>query len=262
MITSSRAPLAETDYNLHKSNSTYFSDLDVGRLHLLACIMRTGLHKAYRRGGGAAGGRLAVVLGGVTCGFRREIRPYVGYEVWTRVLAWDGKWLYLVSHVVRKGAVEPRGYSVQTWRNRGSGGSAQRDKEGVDAQSAIYATSIAKYVFKSGRLTVPPERVLVDCELLPPKPEGWGSPPVSVTPAVESGSVEISAAAVVQGVASLPEEEILDTPDNVPVQEESWTWERIEEERARGMKIAVHMAELDALQGEFTAGSRPALGRW
>src|SRR5438045_3403928 len=30
-----RTPLLETDYNLHKSNSTYFSDLDMARTQLV-----------------------------------------------------------------------------------------------------------------------------------------------------------------------------------------------------------------------------------
>ena len=31
------------DYNLHKSNSTYFADLDVARAHAVGAVIRTGL---------------------------------------------------------------------------------------------------------------------------------------------------------------------------------------------------------------------------
>jgi hypothetical protein len=38
----------DTDWNLHKSNSTYFADLDVARSHLMSCIIRTGLARLNR----------------------------------------------------------------------------------------------------------------------------------------------------------------------------------------------------------------------
>jgi hypothetical protein len=37
-ITSSRSPLTECDINLHKSNSTYFSDLDISRSNLVMLL--------------------------------------------------------------------------------------------------------------------------------------------------------------------------------------------------------------------------------
>jgi hypothetical protein len=35
--------MAETDYNFHKSNSTYFTDLDIARTHLATAILRKGI---------------------------------------------------------------------------------------------------------------------------------------------------------------------------------------------------------------------------
>ena len=44
------------------------------------------------------------------------------------------------------------------------------------------------------------------------------------------------------------------------VGQEGWTWEMIEKERQRGMKIAEHMLGMDELKEEFTGNSKPALG--
>jgi hypothetical protein len=144
------------DYNLHKSNSTYFTDLDISRMHLVVCIMRRGLHKVHYKTakplmGENTKGRFNIVFGGVQCSFRREIRPGQSYEVWTRILAWDNKWLYLVSHIVKKGAVKPRGYTLQPWK-KGAKKSEKKD-ENVSANGhvnknpahpAILATSVSK----------------------------------------------------------------------------------------------------------------------
>lgn len=103
------------------------------------------------------------MLGGVQCSFRREIRPYQGYEMWTRVLSWDEKWVYLVSHFVEKGKVKPGRYVLQGGDKKGGSGG----KRGRMEQKYVLASSVARYVFKSGRKTVPPQEPLVDCNLLP-----------------------------------------------------------------------------------------------
>merc|ERR1711939_591646 len=100
IITSSRNTPWDTDYNLHKSNSTYFADLDIGRAHA------EGLTEDIRN----MKGSYNVALGAVSCFFQRQIEPFQAFEVWTRVLSWDRKWLYLVSHVVKKGVIKPNSY--------------------------------------------------------------------------------------------------------------------------------------------------------
>lgn len=260
LIISSRTSLWETDYNAHKSNSTYFSDLDIARMHLITCLMKTGLHRAHfeeptpeneaRYGISAGGGRLGVFLGGVSCHFRREIKPFQAYEIWTRVLTWDRKWVYLVSHIVRKGAVKPPAYSQQPSKkvSRKGGDKVTGTLGGQDEPTvphpAIFATSIAKYVFKSGRITIPPELVMTHSELLPAKPD--------------EDKAAVPDEVGVQSIASLPDEELLSSERwNGP-----WTWERVEAERLRGLSIAQHFADLDRLNSEFTADKSEALGEW
>ena len=134
------------------------------------------------------------MLGAVSCSFKREIKPYKAYEVLGRLLCWDRKWMYIVSHFVRKGAVRPTGYLLQPWRRSQD----RKDKNGKETEGsaektgpnpAIFASAISKYVFKKGRLTIPPERILQDSGLLPSKPEGDDAPSMdSTTPVHFCGS--------------------------------------------------------------------------
>ncbi|KAJ5692408.1 hypothetical protein N7462_001831 [Penicillium macrosclerotiorum] len=185
-IYTNKAPLFELDYNLHKSNSTYLTDLDIARGHHLYCLFREGFHKFNSPNAPPipipeqtsssssslkpnARGPFYPALGGVTCTFKREITPYTPYEIWTRVLSWDTKWVYLISHFVEKGAGAPVVFSDQPWRG------AERSKSeneavkarGASKRSVIYASCISKYAFKKGRITVPPAIFLEACNLLP-----------------------------------------------------------------------------------------------
>ncbi|PTU17537.1 hypothetical protein P175DRAFT_0487157 [Aspergillus ochraceoroseus IBT 24754] len=154
----SRSPLTECDHNMHKSNSTYFSDLNISHGNIGLTLFNQFL--ALRPGAGSA----FPALGGVQCVFHREIKPYQAYEVWSRVLSWDEKWIYIVSHFVEPGAFRPRRFFFQRkyiyLRSRCSS---------TERKNPIFASSIARFVLKQGRKTVPPEIMLVQCGLLPGK---------------------------------------------------------------------------------------------
>ncbi|KAF3172766.1 hypothetical protein TWF106_002230 [Orbilia oligospora] len=251
-----RAPLYECDFNYHKSNSTYFSDLDIARTHLVAHLIKKSLRLRRQRGDKP----LYVALGGVMSLFRREIKPYEKYEVWSRVLGWDNKWFFVVSHFV----------------------SAKGDpKHG--GKRKIYASSLSKYVFKVERKTIPPNEVLEESGLLPKKPEA----PVLVEDskmAKPAGLME-SADLIVKTEVLHPHLQHLDTEsnagsdagtstpailkqsssdDDLAIEEEQlelvdkitkWDWETVERLRKQGLKTAHHMLGLDALEGEFEKGN-------
>lgn len=165
----------------HKSNSTYFTDFDVARSYHICSLFRIGL-KVW-------GGRLSFInpqirmergtelfflaLAGVGFTFHRPIRPRQEYEICTRVLSWDEKWLHLISHFVDKGACGPAYFSDQQQPHHNPEmcseelGDSQTVNYGADSQSAVFATGIAKIVFKKGRKTIPPSEFLSDCGLLP-----------------------------------------------------------------------------------------------
>lgn len=266
MITSSRSGFLECDYNLHKSNSTYFSDFDVGRLELLISLATHGVEKTRKELAGDKGS-FSCRLGGVSINFKREIKPYEGFEMWTRVLTWDDKWIYVIGHFVKKGVVKPKGYLLQPWKRvKETEGNAQAMNGNIEKKGPhphIFATGISKYVFKKGRLTIPPERVLHASGLLPPRPTEHETPPLSTSPNPEITSND---AAITSAAASL-------TPENAgevmaasltakDADSNDWTWERVERERQRGMKIAELYNGLDMLHEEFTGDEHPVLGRY
>lgn len=250
-------PIPETDYNGHKSNSTYFADLDMARTELVTCLLRKGIRNAGARehpeppldkdGGyqasmpsksGTGNGNLiqgphleqqrkpkktlfAIALGAVSCHFKKEIKPYQSYEIWTRILSWDRKWIYLMSHVVKAGAVPPEDLALQPWKKnriRAKPSDKTTAEQREEWKNAIYATSLAKYVVKRGRQTVPPELVLRSSDLLPPGPEEG-----------ENDNVQ--------------------KPWFGKTAKDDWTWEGVEHERLRGLRLAEHFGALDGPDG-------------
>lgn len=162
-ITSSRSPLTECDINLHKSNSTYFTDLDISRSNLVMLLFRNEFQTPYLPR------KPTLVLGGVQCTFRKQIKPYEPYEMWTRVLSWDEKWLYVVTHFVPKGKFLPAGYELQSVSETRRRVLSRDEIDGDDeAKRYVFASAISRYIFKSGRKTVTPEEMFKRCGLLQP----------------------------------------------------------------------------------------------
>ncbi|KAL9028430.1 MAG: hypothetical protein Q9196_003209, partial [Gyalolechia fulgens] len=88
MILTSRAQPLEIDYNLHKSNSTYFTDFDIARVHLMIRLCSHGLAVVSRElwlaDGKKGPKQVKIMMGAVSCSFRREIKPFGEYEMWTK----------------------------------------------------------------------------------------------------------------------------------------------------------------------------------
>jgi len=280
-ITTSHAPLYECDYNLHKSNSTYFSDLDVSRHALISCLFRHGIIKLMSDpsavttpDGKIAKGPRFMMLQSVQCSFKREIGILERYEVWSRILAWDKKWIYVVSHFVKRGKVKPRAYIFDPTNSslfaRFFRGNRERkedpksnheiDEEHADEtcvmdefpKEAFCASAVARYVAKSGNFTIHPEILLSASGLLPPRPGGWNSKSVPVSKPEEAPTADSREGS---------ERRWTDQKVNEGVDADIWDWQRVEAENARGLKLA---ANLDALEGsyfEFTGRRGSAISR-
>ena len=266
----------DCDFNIHKSNSTYFTDLDVARSHLVPLLCGRGIAQMRKKFAAEEDkGRLGIILGGVHCSFRREIKPFQAFEIWSRLLTWDRKWIYVINHFVEKGAVQPKGFTLQPWRkvdkDRGkqklnetqSRHHATNGKEPATIKPKIFASSIAKYVFKVGRRTIPPTQMLEIGGLVPARPSDIDTPSYPPTPSnvPDSASHEPALAEMVQSLSSASTDEIIEAslkPHNA--QEDVWDWQRIEDERVRGMRIAELFNGLDALEGEFRGEDDMALG--
>ncbi|KAL9066002.1 MAG: hypothetical protein Q9161_007853 [Pseudevernia consocians] len=222
------------------SNSTYYSDLDIARTHLLCTLFSVGIdHARHKHGNGLLNlrkGSFTIRLGAVKCSFKREIRPYQRYEMWTRILSWETKWLYTITHFVRQDV---------------------KSGEGI-----VCATAISKCVFKSGRRTISPEVMLRSSGLLP---FGGFLRPVS-PPAVhphmtsdevpQQEDVRAEHGHQLEADTSLLSEVLGDRwterPPAKPLQMGGWTSEMIEIERQRGMGI-VNVGDLDNLEQDFVA---------
>ncbi|CAK9440607.1 uncharacterized protein LODBEIA_P46410 [Lodderomyces beijingensis] len=148
----SSCSLLELDFYLHKSNSTFFFDLDIARTKLLTQVFQQFWWYAFENRDGKMGkGQPYAVanfpytpVAAVQCQFKRELKLFEKFTIKSRVLAWDQKWLFILS--------------VFTTKDR-------KNKEKVNA----YA--LTKYVFKNGRQTIPPPDILKHCNLLDEKSE-------------------------------------------------------------------------------------------
>lgn len=190
------------------------------------------------------------------CTFKREIGIYQGFEMWSRLLCWDRKWIYVVSHFVKKGTVRPSSYVLNDGTWFGGGGKGYRIFKGpvteggevVDVdEKAIYASAISKYVVKLGRLTIHPEVLLQASNVLPERPGGWHT--------MSGASGESTPETLVEMEAS-----------NIDVKEgetsDEWDWKRIVAENERGLKYVEHFAALDGLHSEFSGSRTAALGKY
>lgn len=124
----------ECDMNFHKSNSTYFSDLDIARSKLVISIFNDFFITHKRENGIFP----YVPLGSVMCVFKREIKPLQSYHVRSRFLGWDDKWLFVLS----------------------------RFEFNQGKETKLAAVCLSKYVFKEGRKTIAPEVVIKDSGFL------------------------------------------------------------------------------------------------
>ncbi|KAJ5104966.1 hypothetical protein NUU61_002313 [Penicillium alfredii] len=155
-----RSPLTECDYNIHKSNSTYFTDLDISRGNLSLILFSQLLSFC------PTSDTAVMILSGVQCVFRKEIKPYQPYEVWSRVMSWDEKWIYIVSHFVERGKFQPREYYFQGVASEATQRGGPSSKNQL-CKGNVFASAVSRYVFKQDRRTFPPEAMLVKCGLLP-----------------------------------------------------------------------------------------------
>jgi hypothetical protein len=165
VVTSSYTPLLDIDYNLHKSNSTFFVDLDDNRTELMLALFKNAV-KPLKEGKSTPKARM-FNLGGTSCMYRKAIAPFAKYEISSRILCWDQKWIYVVSHFTKPGSNKPTKLVL---------GSKEERATSENSKDSIYATAITKYVFKQGRITCTPESVMQDCGLLPAESgssDGW-----------------------------------------------------------------------------------------
>lgn len=76
----------DIDANLHLTNARYLSMMDLGRVEL---ILQMGVFKTLLKRGWLP------VVANVNIQFKRQIKPFRRFEIITRIIGWDEKWLFL-----------------------------------------------------------------------------------------------------------------------------------------------------------------------
>lgn len=198
--------------------------------------------------GSAAKGSWSIVLGSSSCSFKKEIGMFEPYELWTRLLCWDNKWLYFVTHFVKAGTAKPSSYilSDETWFTQSPSIKKGKGLANYEpSEPVIYASSICKYVVKIGRLTVHPEVLLVAANVLPPKPGGWHS--MSGLP---------------QQAPTSPYPEDLKNKKHANESEVDTRWEDVIKLNSQGLEYAEKFRALDDLNTNLPNFKGPALGKF
>ena len=86
----------DLDFNGHVNNGRYFTLADIGRMDF---VLRTGTAKvAFKH-------KALPIVGDAMAKFRKDLKVFERYEMQTRVLGWDDKWVFMEHRFVRGGRV-------------------------------------------------------------------------------------------------------------------------------------------------------------
>ena len=100
----------DCDINLHMNNGRYLTFMDLGRVHL---TVQAGLLPYVRRN------RWMPVLAAAEITFVRSLNPFERFELVTRVMTWDGKYVYMEQIFERDGELCAHAYVKGLFLARG-----------------------------------------------------------------------------------------------------------------------------------------------
>jgi hypothetical protein len=171
-VSSSRAALLDIDLNLHKSNSTFFSDADINRAAFLTRTFGESLADP-RLTADAAGKNANLILAGVQAKFLREVKPLQRYMMVSAILTWDERGLFVITYFVRPG------------RDKGIGGSAKQaasparhlfscSTDSKQRPSHLLAVLVSRYVARASRTKIEPLQLLQRAGLVRRREDGRG----------------------------------------------------------------------------------------
>lgn len=124
----------ECDLYLHKNNATYFTELDISRGDLMTKIFQK-MFVESKNPLTPKGSWPYLPVANVFTNFLKQINPFEKYNVYSSVICWDDKWIYVLSRFTKN-----------------------NDK-------VLCSISLTKYVFKNGRKTINPRDALIYCGL-------------------------------------------------------------------------------------------------
>ncbi|CCK72330.1 uncharacterized protein KNAG_0J02510 [Huiozyma naganishii CBS 8797] len=115
----------DCDFYMHKSNSTYFTELDISRTDLMSKVFQKLFLESKRYP--------YVPVANVFTEFMRELKPFQPYNIVSSILCWDQKWIFVISRFMTKN------------------------------NTVQHTISVTKYVLKNGRITISPREALEYC---------------------------------------------------------------------------------------------------
>ena len=101
----------DCDINFHVTNARYLSFMDLGRLHLTGQLRLLG--RILRR-------RWMPVLRSAEVTFIRPIKPWKSFELVTRVISWDEKYIYMEQRLEGSGVLYAVGLMKGLFLNGGA----------------------------------------------------------------------------------------------------------------------------------------------
>jgi acyl-CoA thioesterase FadM len=99
----------DLDLNFHMNNGRYLTLMDLGRVQFM---IRFGLFCTIVRK------RWMPVIGAVHFRFRRSLSPFQKFELHTRILSWDEKWVYFEQKFMHKNELMAVGHVKGLIRDR------------------------------------------------------------------------------------------------------------------------------------------------
>ncbi|MDJ0873178.1 MAG: acyl-CoA thioesterase [Gammaproteobacteria bacterium] len=100
----------DLDLNFHMNNSRYLSIMDLGRFDLM---MRSGVFWKLM-----AGGYYPVVVS-ESIRFRKSLKLFDGFELFTAIESWDDKDVFMTQRFVHRGEAVATGFIKGRFRKRG-----------------------------------------------------------------------------------------------------------------------------------------------
>jgi acyl-CoA thioesterase FadM len=135
----------DLDTNFHMNNGRYLTLMDLGRLDLL---LRNGSVPIVLRN------KWYPVLAGTQIRFRRPLNLFQKFEIRTRIVTWDSKWVYLEQKILRRGDLVLQAYLKGVFV--GKGGSvpitALLERLGVTEAPPSMPDSLAAWLESEGKM--------------------------------------------------------------------------------------------------------------
>lgn len=129
----------DLDLNLHLNNGRYLTLMDIGRIDF---VLRTGLWRPLMAN------KWSPIISTAAIRFRRELRPFEGFDIVTRLVSWSD-----TTAVMEQSFVSHRGGRVAARALVKAGFYARRDRAYVTVKRVVAALGVSEEEAQSPPMT-------------------------------------------------------------------------------------------------------------